>query len=143
MPTIKPTATLPSIVAFIGTHDSGEFGNARCPHCDAEGRYVHTFICDDGTRRGAMSGCIQLFRVGRDWAAKLSMEAFKRKREAEDSGRALASWWQEMVVASGELGDGSIDLSEWRNRIGDAERRRQAWLAKDGYGKFNRRRMAS
>lgn len=133
---IKATSTLPSIVAFIETHDSGEYGNATCPHCGAEGRYVHTFICDDGTRRGAMSGCINLFRVSKDWATKLCMEAFKRQRDAKDQDRRLATWWQEMIEACGKLGEGTISVEEWRSLVGQAENRRQQWLSNNGYNKF-------
>jgi hypothetical protein len=54
--------SLPRITRYMGCDDSGEFGNANCPHCGAEGRYVHRFKCEDGSYRGAMSGCIELFQ---------------------------------------------------------------------------------
>lgn len=138
LPKLKPTSTLPAIIAFLGTSDSGEYGNARCPHCNAEGRYVHTFICEDGTRRGAMSGCIQLFPQSRDRYSKLAMEAYKRSKQAKEEGRNLASWWADMVAACESLGDGAIGIDEWRFQVGQAESRRQAWLSKNGYS-YSRR----
>jgi len=62
---LKATLTLPKIIYFIGLNDYGPcdrgHGSATCPHCGAEGRYVYAFICEDGTTRGAMKGCVQLF----------------------------------------------------------------------------------
>jgi hypothetical protein len=55
------TATsLPTIISFTDFIDSGEYGNARCPHCGAEGRYTYIFETTEGTR-GAMAGCVKLF----------------------------------------------------------------------------------
>lgn len=137
---ITPTLTLPSIVAVIGTHDAGpiEDGGTLCPHCGAQGRYVHTFICSDGTTRGAMSGCIQLFPTSSARESKLAMEAFKRQRSAAEEGKSLASWWKEMVEASEQLGAGTISIEGWKTKIMSAESRRQTWLSKNGYGKFRR-----
>lgn len=64
---ISPTTTLPTITRFISLTDHGPCDDgepsAHCPHCGAGGRYIWTFQCDDGTTRGAMKGCVQLFRV--------------------------------------------------------------------------------
>lgn len=59
-------ADLPRIIRFDGMHDGGPCDDgptATCPHCGADGRYVFWFDCEDGTHRGAMSGCIKLFPV--------------------------------------------------------------------------------
>lgn len=57
--------SLPAITRYIGMTDAGPSDGgeapAHCPHCDAGGRYIHHFECEDGTRRGAMSGCIELY----------------------------------------------------------------------------------
>lgn len=61
---LKPTQTLPAIVVITGMKDFGPSdgeGSATCPHCGANGRYVWTFICADGSHRGAMRGYLQLF----------------------------------------------------------------------------------
>lgn len=57
------TATLPKIIAITARTDAGEYGAATCPHCGADGRYVVSFVCEDGSKRGAMSGCIKLFPI--------------------------------------------------------------------------------
>jgi hypothetical protein len=51
---------LPTIIQYLGM-TRGESMQEHCPHCDARGTVIHSFECDDGSRRGAMSGCIQLF----------------------------------------------------------------------------------
>lgn len=51
---------LPRIIRYDHVDDSGEYGNATCPHCGAKGRYVHHFLTDEGPR-AAMAGCIKLF----------------------------------------------------------------------------------
>mgnify|MGYP001612654901 CR=1 FL=1 len=61
---ITPTSTLPKIVQIVSVTDHGPCDpepTAHCPHCGAPGRYVYTFRCEDGSTRGAMKGCIQLF----------------------------------------------------------------------------------
>lgn len=57
------TTTLPRIIAITGRTDAGEYGATTCPHCGANGRYITTFVCEDGKTRGAMSGCIKLFPI--------------------------------------------------------------------------------
>lgn len=59
---MAPVSTLPRIVRFLGTDDCP---GARCPHCGAEGRWVHRFVTDDGRSLAAMSGCVKLFPVSR------------------------------------------------------------------------------
>lgn len=66
MKKITATSTLPRITKFIGTTDYGPCDggpSAICTHCGSGGRYIHAFECEDGSRRGAMSGCIQLFPI--------------------------------------------------------------------------------
>lgn len=78
MPT--PTQTLPEIVAITGMRDFGPSdGEGSCPHCGCRGRYVWYFICADGSQRGAMRGCIQLFPGSNSCYAKLIQEAYERQ----------------------------------------------------------------
>lgn len=149
LPTIKPTSALPSIIAVTGRRDSGEYGNASCPHCGALGRYVWTFICSDGTRRGAMSGCIKLFPQMKDTSriAKLIQEAFDRRAKAEEERKNLASWWREMVEAAEEFGSAKLPdhdaikaaIQVLYAKVSAAESRRQEWLNRNGYGRGGRR----
>jgi hypothetical protein len=60
---------LPKIVRFLdfmdyGPADGGQ-GSTTCPHCGSPGRYVLTFLCDDGGRYSAMRGCVKLFPTSR------------------------------------------------------------------------------
>ena len=54
---------LPQIVYIYAVEDHGEDGAATCPHCNAIGRYIVKFQCEDGTTRGAMRGCFQKFPI--------------------------------------------------------------------------------
>lgn len=139
-PKVKASAKLPAVVAVLGVKDHGPCedgeGSARCPHCGAAGRYVITFICEDGSRRGAMRGCFQLFPASNSPVARLVQEAFERQRDAASArpARALASWWREMVEAADRLERGIDAVEAFRAAVNGAEGRRQAWLRRNGYG---------
>jgi len=140
----KP-ADLPAVLAVLdvrdyGPCDNGE-GSATCPHCGAQGRYVISFLCDDGTKRGAMQGCFQLFRGSNTRTAKLVQEAFKRKTAAALARKPLAKWWTEIVDEAQDFGtNGSIDeFPIFASRILAIDDRRQSWLKKNGYGRFGMR----
>lgn len=148
-PEIKASAKLPAIIAIVGVHDGGPmdggFGSAQCPHCGAEGRYVYTFICEDGKRRGAMAGCLKLFPQSNSPVSKLVIEAHKRDRQAKDfkPPRKLASWWAAMIAATDALegsGGGHEAVQVFIDAVNAAERQRQAWLNRKGYGRHGRRR---
>jgi len=141
-PEIKASAKLPAIVAILRRRDSGEFGNANCPHCGADGRYVYTFLCEDGLVRGAMQGCLKLFPRAKNahHAARLVAEAFKREQEARENNRPLAAWWKAMVAAAQAFqaaveteGFSRDRLNAFYIEVLDWERKRQAWLSKKGY----------
>lgn len=53
------TAPLPAIVKMLGVDDAG--AGASCPHCGATGRWIYNFLCEDGTQRAAMAGCLKQF----------------------------------------------------------------------------------
>jgi hypothetical protein len=74
---------LPRIIAILGRTDAGEYGAATCPHCGADGRYITTFVCEDGKTRGAMSGCIKLFPISplANIHAKLLVKAQANERK--------------------------------------------------------------
>jgi hypothetical protein len=152
---IKATQTLPEIVAITGMRDFGPCDDdgeptAHCPHCGAGGRYVWSFICSDGSRRGAMRGCIKLFPLasGSSRYARLIQEAFDRYQAAQEDGKRLASWWHAMIVAAEEFGRGqypdhdAIVAAQQKlyQVVADAEIQRQGWLDRNGYGRHGRRR---
>lgn len=151
--TIKPTVTLPEIVAIVGMKDFGPSdgeGSTNCPHCGANGRYVWYFICADGSRRGAMRGCLKLFHQSAETSrySKLIQEAFDRQAKAKEEGKNLASWWREMVEAAEEFGNGklpdhdAIQAATLRlhQTVANAEGKRQDWLNKNGYRRYGKRR---
>jgi len=140
----KP-AHLPRVLAVVGVTDygpaiDGSDMNATCPHCGAQGRYVIDFICDDGTRRGAMSGCFKLFRGSESRTAKLVQEAFSRKADAERDGKKLAGWWADIVAEAEAFADtgSAAEAPVFASRIAAIDARRQAWLKAKGYGRYAR-----
>lgn len=66
--------SLPRIVRFLETIEGGS-----CPHCGADGRWIHRFVTDDGNQRGAMSGCVKLFPVSR---VALEEQRLRKKEES-------------------------------------------------------------
>lgn len=140
----KP-ANLPSILAVLNVIDGGPCDGqmtATCPHCGAEGRYIIEFLCDDGSRRGAMKGCFQLFKGSNTRTAKLVQEAFARNRAALDARpvKPLASWWRDMLVEVEDfrVNGSAEEFPELSRRIFEIEDRRQAWLKKNGFGRGGR-----
>jgi len=130
-----PTA---KIIAVLHRSDAGPEGGDTCPHCGASGRYVLTFLCDDGVTRGAMSGCFQLFRRASGPVVALTRKACEKAAEARTSRRTLASWWEEILAATTRLGSGEITPNEHRALVLSADGRRREWLARKGYGQYRR-----
>ena len=139
----KP-ADLPRILVVLGIQDFGpsDFGQsaATCPHCGAHGRYVMNFLCDDGTKRGAMRECFKLFRGAESRVSKLLADAYRRKSGAEASGKKLASWWMDMIREAELFGQScSVEAyPAFAARIYDIDDRRQAWLRRNGYARTRR-----
>lgn len=82
--------TLPLVTRYQGKTDGGpcdDGATAVCPHCGADGRYIHWFECEDGSKRGAMSGCIKLFRFSDIAAADMSLS--EKEIEREKNGKGL------------------------------------------------------
>lgn len=116
---------LPRIVRFLGTSDAGG-ADAFCPHCGATGRYVHTFQCEDGSTRGAMSGCIQLFPVHPIASAALRLEARQLGlRQRFGLTAKLNSWDQQIREAIDEFYAGTMDERTALYRIRCAEQAKQ------------------
>lgn len=123
-------AGLPRIVRFEGRTDAGEFGATSCPHCGADGRYVWWFTCEDGSRRGAMSGCVKRFPVSK--LAEEHQRIIERAKERERDGRALASWDLEKLDAIDQVSAGTLDIDAALSRVREANRRREDWLKRKG-----------
>jgi hypothetical protein len=97
----------PRIIAHLGVTDHGPSddgrGSTTCPHCGADGRYVHHFLLENGTKGAAMSGCIKLFPM-----SELAIEQ-KRINEKESSRRKLNSWDEKALDAIEAVIAGSMD----------------------------------
>lgn len=124
---VKPDKdTLPRIIAYDSFYDSGEYGNATCPHCGADGRYVWTFHCADGTKRGAMAGCIKLFKVSP--IATEHKKLLERKAEREKTGGKLASWDVAKLEAITGLVDGTVTEGDCLRTIEVENAKRSRWI---------------
>lgn len=126
---------LPRVIAVVGITDHGpcEGGDpsAYCPHCGSGGRYVLSLLCEDGTVRGAMRGCAQLFPRHR--LTHVTEMAYEKLAESRTKKRNLAAWYADILDAIADLREGLIDKSEWERRVDSAVRQRDAWLRRKGY----------
>jgi hypothetical protein len=124
-------SSLPKIVYLLGVDDSGEYGNATCPHCGAQGRYTYFFVCDDGERRGAMAGCIKLYPQHEFVAIHAAI--LQKQRDNQKKGWKLAGWDQETLDAITAYAAGKMSEGEAKDVIGRAKRAKAAWMKKKGY----------
>jgi len=144
-PEIKATSTLPKRLLTFRTIDCGPMDKdfpeptGNCPHCGADGRWIHVFLCDDGLIYGAMSGCIKLF--GEAPKSKLSIMAEKAMdkekemiRNNEKGGKkTIAKWFSTVLDALRDLELGKITLEE-AEKIGGTEYvKRNTWLRDNGF----------
>jgi hypothetical protein len=122
----SPAADLPRIIRFDGKSDAGEYGAATCPHCGADGRYVWSFLCEDGTRRGAMAGCIRLFPVSA--VADEHRKIMERQADREKKGRNLASWDVAKLAAIEAFHAGETTEGDALRTIETQNAKRTAWM---------------
>ncbi len=128
-----PVSTLPRIIQFLNKTDGGEFGAVECPHCGAKGRYIFYFITEDGKKRGAMAGCIQLFPVSA--IAKEHRLIMDRQKEREKKDQKLASWDVNKMEAIQMFYDGKLTEGECLREIENQNYRRTAWIQRSGKGR--------
>lgn len=130
---IKPTATLPRIVAVLDCIDHGPCDpepTATCPHCGADGRYVYHFLCEDGTTRGAMKGCIQLFpRTAASYECEKALAKFNNKK-------AHVSKWDERVLkALEQFRAGTLPLIGLEAVCAQVKAEKKTWMIMKGYAR--------
>ncbi len=142
---IKATAALPTRIVTLETFDGGpmEMSNTRCPHCGAEGRYIHSFLCDDGRIHAAMSGCIKLYPYKPTTMSKMAELAIQKEQDLRDENRRssssgssphkLTSWFQVTLDTLQKVKDGSISLVEADKIICEQSNKRYNWLRDKGY----------
>lgn len=131
-----PRPITSGVKVLVGVWDCGpcEPGapSAFCPHCGSGGRHVIGFVCENGEQRGAMRGCLKLFRMSRLAAQQLdSLKRFKDDTEAHARGSRkwpAASWDQDIYSITAALEAGEITADEAVGRIQGALDRRTAFL---------------
>lgn len=121
----KVTERLPRIAYFTDRTDAGEFGAANCPHCGAKGRYIQHFICDDGSERGAMAGCIKQFKLHAFAKEQLRIES--KERDYAERGWNIPSWDQDILNAIGAFVAGEISECQANHAIDIAKARATAY----------------
>lgn len=126
-----PIHDLPRIVRFEGVHDSGEYGNASCPHCGADGRYVWTFTVEDGRTLGAMSGCLKLYPVS-PLAEEHKRIIERQKQRAKRDGK-LASWDVAKLEAIAAVASGEMDENTGLAIVERENAKRTRWMERKGF----------
>lgn len=119
---------LPKIVVVLGVTDYGPCdggASAVCPHCGAEGRYVYTFRCVDGSTRGAMKGCLS--KYPRHIFASESQRLLDKEADYKKQGWNLPSWDVEIKDAIFAFADGSISESDAMSRVRTAQETRRRY----------------
>jgi hypothetical protein len=122
--------SLPRVVAVTEIHDAGP-GGASCPHCGAIGRYVIGFVTEDGEKGGAMRGCWKLFPKGE--FVELTYQLIQKQMDADEKGKKLATWDNEMLAALDGLENGRIGPDAARETIRQALLRKKNWMKSRGY----------
>lgn len=126
---INPYADLPKILAIIDVHDGGPceggMATATCPHCGADGRFVYTFLCEDGTTRGAMKGCLSKF-PHHPFANEME-RILGKERDYEKKGWNLPKWDVEIRDAILAFADRDISEMEAQTRVNRAKAQAAAY----------------
>ena len=93
---------LPRLVKYLGCHDYGEESEALCPHCGAQGRYVHSALTEAGTEIGAMAGCIKMFP--KSIVFNDSMRLFEKRDKYTRKGWKLNRHDEDAIYAISQIG---------------------------------------
>ena len=116
------TNNLPRIIYFERITVAPEGDPDLCPHCGAKGRYIYWFVCEDGHKYGAMSGCVKLFPWHR------FAHEHKRILDKQRTKKKLCSWDEDMKAAIEKYASGEIGEREADNLIRAAKRTRESWM---------------
>lgn len=120
---------LPTIVRYIGITDGGEPNSERCPHCDAKGRIIHNFEVEypDGRRerRGAMSGCVQLFPMSS--IAKHHKRLMEKGVDYAKKGWTLNKSETEMLAIIDAYHAGDIEFEQAERELNAKANALAAW----------------
>jgi len=109
---------LPKITRYLHVVDHGPSGDGRgsttCPHCGADGRYVHHFETELGPA-AAMSGCVKLFPSTFPAREEMRLQEKERKlRQQYGEDAHLNSWDTKIMEAieahhRGELDEAQVE----------------------------------
>jgi len=113
-------ASLPRIVRFLETVECD-----ACPHCGANGRWVHRFVVEDGRTLGAMSGCIKLFPISP--IASEAMRLDKKAREYAALGWKLNRFDTEALDLIESAANGLADVRSIEKRLRDIRKAAASW----------------
>lgn len=122
-------SNLPTILYVSGCDDAGEYGNASCPHCGAEGRYTYRFVTTDGRHGGAMRGCLS--KYPQHPIAPIILAVVDKEREIHqhpERGGRLASWDTAMLDAVQAFEAGRIGLDELLASVENAQASKRQWM---------------
>lgn len=126
--------TFPRIVAVTDVIDHGSCdgqGNGICPHCGAEGRYVYRFICEDGTTRGAMKGCLQLFPKSQ--ISRACETAFSKQKAADAKKGYISRADAEIVATARAFAAGTKTLRDLERAVASARIAKDHYMRKMGW----------
>ena len=115
---MKNNKQLPRIITVLGFTDHGPSdgeGSTSCPHCGCSGRYVWSFLCEDGNRYGAMRGCFKLFP--KHQFADTVKAIYEKVKEYQKKDWKIASWDENILNACHDLAEKKIDLSTYENIV--------------------------
>ena len=115
--------TLPKILRITGRIDGGEANSEICPHCGAEGRYITTFVLENGHEAGAMSGCLKLFPKS-EYAAIYSKAIAKKKP---------SRWDTDIMTGIDKYGRGELSKEQLDNGLRAISMERMTWRKRMGY----------
>ena len=124
-------SNLPKAIYITSIDDGGEYGAYLCPHCNARGRYIYNFMCDDGQLWSAMRGCFQHFNPHR--FAHLGAQLITKQREAERKGMKLGAWDSEVLKAIQDFAHQVISEQQADEIINRIERKKTQWRKSRGY----------
>lgn len=126
---VNPYKDLSRIVAVLSVDDCGE--GAICPHCGAEGRYIYSFLCEDGTQRAAMRGCLGKFPQHPVFAPEMT-RILDKERRYKNAGWTLPAWDEEIKAAILAYAAGDVTEAAAKSRVLRAKHQAAAYRARRG-----------
>jgi len=112
---------------FLSVED---YGNASCPHCGAEGRYIYTWEVD-GKKYGAMAGCYK--RLTGHIEKGEDEHYFELIAEKQAKGAKLNGWDKSVLRLLSFKSEGKYPADWCDRKIKEVMKERKMYLAKMHY----------